>query len=131
MKMTRRTPLRQAVLDILMAAGRPIGAYDILAEMAARTGHPVAPTSIYRVLAALIAAGQAIKVESLNAFMASKAPGSVLCVCRRCGGVVSLADRALERQLLRDANSVGFTIDRPVVELTGTCRDCRPTSPNF
>lgn len=119
------TPLRQAVLDILVAAGRPMGAYDILAEMSVRTGHPVAPPSVYRALAALIAVGKAIKVESLNAFMVGEMPGSVLCVCRRCGGVVPLADPGVERRLLRDAKTLGFTIDRPQIELTGTCRDCR------
>lgn len=125
------TPLHQAVLDILVAAGRPMGAYDILAEMSARTGHPVAPPSVYRALTALIAAGKAIKVESLNAFMADEATGSVLCVCRRCGGVASLSDQNVQRRLLRDTKALGFAIDRPQIELTGTCRNCRPHSAGF
>lgn len=125
------TPLHQAVLDILVGAGRPLGAYDILAEMSVRAGHRVAPPSVYRALAALIAAGRAIKIESLNAFMADEAAGSVLCVCRRCGGVASLSDHNVERRLLRDTKALGFAIDRRQIELTGTCRNCLPHSAGF
>jgi len=39
------TPLRQAVLQTLVAAGRPLGAYDLLTEIEASTGRRLMPPS--------------------------------------------------------------------------------------
>ncbi|MBK1721019.1 Fur family transcriptional regulator [Thiocystis violacea] len=123
----RLTPQRRQVLKILCAAGRPLGAYEILEAM--REGaRALAPPTVYRALDFLLAQGLVHKLESLHAFVGCNHPERPHCsqflICADCGLVTELEDAAIARSLKSAAKESGFRPERRVVELIGTCADC-------
>jgi Fur family transcriptional regulator, zinc uptake regulator len=123
----RLTHGRRRVLEILCAASRPIGAYEILAAM--REGsRAVAPPTVYRALEFLVEQGLVHKLESLHAFVGCDCPGHTqacqFLICVECGGVVELNHSGLAKSLEIVAQECGFAPRRPVVELIGTCAGC-------
>src|SRR5947209_8044476 len=69
----RLTPIRRKVLAALLASHRPLGAYDIIAEMVPK-GAPkralLAPITAYRALEFLRENGLVHRIASRNAFVA-------------------------------------------------------------
>lgn len=123
----RLTEQRRRVLEILCAAGRPIGAYEILDAM--REGpRALAPPTVYRALDFLLEQGLAHKIESLHAFVGCDHPGephvSQFLICDRCGQVTELEDEGVAQSLRSAADETGFRPARPVVELIGVCASC-------
>ena len=123
----RLTDQRRRVLEILCAADRPIGAYQILESMAEGRRVPAPPT-VYRALDFLLSHGLAHRLESLHAYVGCAHPGEPhagqFLICDRCGGVTELDDAGLARRLTSLARGTGFRPARPVVELIGTCAAC-------
>ena len=62
------TGLRRSVFGEIAASHKAIGAYEVLAELAAR-GERLAPISVYRAIDALVAVGIVHRFESRNAFL--------------------------------------------------------------
>ncbi len=123
----RLTPVRRRTLEILLVEHRALGAYDVLALLAAE-GLGSQPPVAYRALDFLVKAGFAHKIEALNAYTACVHPGldhtPAFLICRTCETVAE-ADTALTKGRLGDAaRAAGFTIERTVVEATGLCPDC-------
>lgn len=132
----RLTEQRRRVLEILWAAGRPIGAYEILEAM--RDGpRALAPPTVYRALDFLVEQGLVHKIESLHAFVGCDHPGrphaSQFLICDRCGAVTELEDEGVVRSLRSATDGTGFQAARRVVELIGVCANCsagaRPSDP--
>ncbi|MEZ5823302.1 MAG: Fur family transcriptional regulator [Geminicoccaceae bacterium] len=127
------TPLRRRVLEIVFEAGRPVGAYDIIAELARERGK-TAPPTVYRALDFLASARLIHKVHSLNAWLAcsldhgecdsERRHTAELLICRACGSARELVDDTLRRKIQETARSVGFLADGIVLEVQGLCRDC-------
>jgi len=128
------TPLRRAVLDLLHAADRPIGAYALLEHL--RTTHPqaAAPT-VYRALAFLLEEGLVHRIERLNAFIAAgeqrAAPGTVqvagkvqFLICDRCGHTAQLHDATVVDALAQVMDRLGFVARDATIELQGVCATC-------
>ena len=67
------TPIRRRVLELVWSSHAPIGAYDILAKLAADTGK-VQPPTVYRALDFLKAQGLIHRIESRNAFIGCAQP---------------------------------------------------------
>ena len=63
------TQLRRQVYALVAAAGKPIGAYDLLAALEPERGR-VPPTTVYRALDFLVEHGFVHRNESRNAFVA-------------------------------------------------------------
>jgi Fur family zinc uptake transcriptional regulator len=124
----RLTPLRARVLEIVWRNHKPLGAYDILAVLAAE-GRSSAPPTVYRALEFLLEQGLVHRLSSLNAFMGCSRPGHAgsgqFLICRSCGNAAELNDSRVERTIARSAVSQGFTIHGHTVEISGICRDCR------
>ena len=123
----RLTDQRRRVLEILCAAGRPVGAYEIMDAM--RDGpRTVAPPTVYRALDFLLEQGLIHKIESLHAFVGCNHPehphSSEFLICVECGEVAELADAAVDRSLASVAQESGFRTQRRVVEVMGTCALC-------
>jgi Fur family zinc uptake transcriptional regulator len=123
----RLTEQRRRVLEILCAADRPIGAYEILDAM--REGRrALAPPTVYRALDFLLEQGLAHKIESLHAFVGCDHPGephvSQFLICGHCGRVTELEDEGVTESLRNAASETGFEPARPVVELIGLCAGC-------
>ena len=46
----RLTPLRKEVLELILNASAPMGAYDLLAKIKGHADRPAAPPTVYRTL---------------------------------------------------------------------------------
>lgn len=119
--------MRAEVLAVLRRSDAPQSAYDVLREL--RPTHPkIAPPTVYNALAVLTKRGQAHRVESLKAYIACQCDDhhhvSVLSICDDCGTV----DERIAPDLLDDLSdllaSTGFTPERHVIEVHGTCAAC-------
>ena len=124
----RLTLRRRQVLEILLASHQPMGAYDILAELnRSHPGEKIAPPIVYRALDFLLAQGLIHRIESKNAYISCIHPGhrksAQFLICRDCDQVAELEHR--DAALLAEADSLGFSIDHSVVEITGTCAACQ------
>lgn len=121
------TPLRQRVLEIVWRAHEPIGAYEILAELA-RERDKAAPPTVYRALEFLMTAGLVHRIDSLNAFIGCDEPSkphmAQFLVCRRCQRVVELDDPAISALLADKCRAAGFLLEPTSLELTGLCDNC-------
>ncbi len=123
--------MRKRVLEIVWRAHEPIGAYEILAELAKERAK-AAPPTVYRALVFLMDAGLVHRIDSLNAFLGCHAPERVhvaqFLVCRGCHRVVELDDPGLNRILAEKSRSVGFRIEPIALEIKGLCADCAATA---
>lgn len=127
------TPLRAQVYEAVLNAGRPIGAYDLLAALEPLVGRRMPPTSVYRVLDLLVEHDLIHRIESKNAFVACCDVGqphqSQFLICERCGETVEIPGSELAHSLSSSENAHGFELHRQVVELTGLCARCRAETP--
>jgi Fur family zinc uptake transcriptional regulator len=124
----RWTEPRRRVYELLLQAGRPTKAYDLIARYRAGRGGVAAPPTIYRALDFLLAHGLVHRLESQNAFIASKhgAPThpAPFLICEGCGRAEEL-DIAVDQLAGEAAAARGFTFERAVFEIVGRCPDCR------
>ena len=119
----RFTPLREHVLELVIADGGAVKAYDLLDRLRPDIGSPKPPT-IYRALEFLSRLGLIHRVEALNAFIACdhshEGELAEFFICEDC-------DRVEERHAHDhgECKPDGFEIKRSVVEHYGTCAGCR------
>lgn len=127
----RLTRQRRRVLEIVCAAERPIGAYEILHLI--RDGAPAAPPTVYRALDFLLEQGLVHKLESLHAYVGCTHPehphASQFLICSDCGEVTELEDDGIAGSLCSAAAGSGFRPRRPIVEIIGTCASCAHKAP--
>ena len=126
-KQIRLTPLRRRVLEIVWRQHKPIGAYEILAEIAKDRAR-AAPPTVYRALEFLQEAGLVHRVDSLNAFLGCDRPelphtGQFL-VCAQCRKVSEIQDPALTRVLGQHASELGYRLEGSAVEIKAICTRC-------
>ncbi|MEZ5861700.1 MAG: Fur family transcriptional regulator [Geminicoccaceae bacterium] len=122
------TPLRRRVFEIVLAADRPIGAYDGLDMLAAERGR-VAPPTVYRSLDFLVGQGLVHKVLSVNGFVACSAAArphdAQLFICGSCGSSVEVARQLRAGLIEEEAEALDFAIESVVLEVHGRCHACR------
>lgn len=120
----RFTAPRRAVLDVILAHGQPIGAYDIIRKMPAGTK----PPTVYRALDFWEDHGFVHRISSLNLYAACHAghrhPGSQYMVCQSCGHIAEIHLCHLPEPLQEKVKAAGFSITRWNTELHGLCADC-------
>lgn len=118
---------RRQVLEILLTAHSALGAYDIIEHMDWR-GRKAASSVVYRSLNFLLELGLVHKMHTRNAYIACSHPGeehgTQFLICRRCDVIAEVANEAVDDALIAAAGDVGFTLQNPVVELTGLCPFC-------
>ena len=128
----RLTERRRRVLEIVAESHAAIGAYDIIDRLAADGARP-APITVYRALDFLMEHGLVHRLASLNAYVscprAGADHGAQFLICHDCGAIGELADRAVEARIVEAAGHVGFAVAAPVVEIAGTCQNCREVGP--
>jgi len=123
------TPIRRQVLQALLSSHRPLGAYEVIDELAKSMPRP-APITVYRALDFLMENGLVHRIESRNAFLAcinnhaSDAP-VVFLICEHCGAVGEAPSAAVAESVNAAAKSAGFTPKSPVIEISGVCAHCR------
>jgi Fur family transcriptional regulator, zinc uptake regulator len=123
------TPIRRQVLQALLSSHRPLGAYEVIDELAKSMPRP-APITVYRALDFLIANGLVHRIESRNAFLACAhhhdAGATVaFLICERCGLVGEIPAAPVAQSLDAAARNSGFAPKISVVEMTGVCAHCR------
>ena len=122
------TAMRASVFEALVARHTPASAYDIAEDVSAARGKRVAANSVYRILDLFVRTNLAARVESANAYLANPHPGCrhdcIFLICDDCGKADHFDDDSLTGALSSAARAHGFTADRPVIELRGTCGDC-------
>ncbi len=124
----RFTPLRRAVFELVLSAGGPVTAYELLERL--RAGHRGAtPATVYRALEFLLAARLVHKVESLSAFIPciddeQHDHAAQFFICARCGAVAEIEDRAVAQSLAQAAERLGFLVSASMVEVSGVCAAC-------
>jgi Fur family zinc uptake transcriptional regulator len=125
----RLTPLRESVLRVLLSSHKALGAYDIIEKLQV-DGRRLAPISVYRIIDVLLGAGLAHRLESRNAFFAclsehDDANSMVVLVCEGCCQVAEAEAPDAWRAIKRMTQSSGFAVTDTVLEIQGTCADCR------
>jgi Fur family zinc uptake transcriptional regulator len=122
------TPVRRRVLQLILAAGQPIGAYALLAELQRERGK-LGPPTVYRALDFLLAAKLIHKIESVSAFIAcgdvEHPHESQFMICDDCGATEEIRDEEIVATLHRLGECRGFAVARQVIEARGLCPACR------
>ena len=124
----RLTPARERVLELIWQSHKPLGAYDILAQLGAN-GHNAAPPTVYRALDFLQQYGLVHRIASLNAFIGCAHPGKHHCgtflICRNCGNVLELSSIHVTEAIDRVAAAEAFKVDQITLEISGLCPRCQ------
>src|SRR5580658_179034 len=123
------TPIRRQVLEALSSSHRPLGAYEVIDELAKSMPRP-APITVYRALDFLMANGLVHRIESRNAYLAcahdhDAAATVAFLICERCGSVGEIPAASVAQSLQAAARATGFAPKLSVVEITGTCAHCQ------
>lgn len=129
----RLTALREAVLRVLTASHRALGAYDIIEQMNAQ-GRRLAPISVYRIIDVLLEAGLVHRVESRNAFFACLSQhkpdeSMIVLLCDTCQRVAEAEAPAALGAITSLTHDSGFLVSATVLEVQGQCSDCRKHAP--
>ena len=122
------TDMRESVFEALAGFDRPASAYDIAEAVSNKQGRRVAANSVYRILDLFVGSNLARRVESANAYVANAHPDClhdcIFLICDSCGQAVHIDDDGLSGGVRKAAESAGFSAQRPVIEVRGTCGDC-------
>ncbi|MCC5793016.1 MAG: transcriptional repressor [Legionellaceae bacterium] len=123
----RYTEPRERVLKILLAKKKPLGAYDILAELAKEMDNPKPPT-IYRAIQFWQEHGFIHCIESLKSYVACSChhqdDGAQFLICQKCGEIKELESHSNKPLLLAQVNQYGFNLDNWTTEIKGECHNC-------
>jgi Fur family zinc uptake transcriptional regulator len=122
------TDMRASVFEALAGFDRPASAYDIAEAVSNNQGRRVAANSVYRILDLFVGANLARRVESVNAYVANAHPDClhdcIFLICDSCGQAMHIDDDGISGGVRKAAESAGFSAQRPVIEVRGTCGDC-------
>jgi Fur family zinc uptake transcriptional regulator len=122
------TDMRESVFEALAGFERPASAYDIAEAVSKNQGRRVAANSVYRILDLFVGANLARRVESANAYVANAHPDClhdcIFLICDTCGQAMHIDDDGISGGVRKAAESAGFSAQRPVIEVRGTCGDC-------
>jgi Fur family zinc uptake transcriptional regulator len=125
------TQMRAAVFEALASFDKPASAYDIADKVSKSEGRRIAANSVYRILDLFVGANVARRVESANAYIANDHPDClhdcIFLICDSCGQTTHLDNDKVSGGVRDAARQAGFAPDRPVIEVRGTCEDCRET----
>lgn len=138
----RFTPLRRQVLELILTAKKPLGAYEILAKLQQiQTAKPpvtgkqvleqkaIAPPTVYRSLDFLLEHGFIHQLSSTNAFIPcchpQKSHVAVFLICQKCGEVEELSASSITSMLSPIIEQSKFAIQSSVLEISGFCLHCQ------
>ncbi|MDR1936217.1 MAG: transcriptional repressor [Candidatus Accumulibacter sp.] len=123
----RLTNLRRAILEILLAAGAPVKAYDIL-EMMRDRGQRITPATVYRTLEFLLQNGLIHRVNALNAYISCTCRHDdntlLMFICSECQAIKEIDDHDLYDYMQKRLEKSGLSLRDGCIEMQGTCREC-------
>ena len=125
----RLTPLRKEVLELILNATGPMGAYDLLAKIKSESDRPAAPPTVYRTLDFLLEKGLIHRLTSINAYIPCCHPReghqAAFLICTDCKNVTEASAQGLLKQLDALSASDQFTAHHSIIEISGICQQCR------
>ncbi len=125
---SRLTPARLSAYTELVASGRPLSAYELIARLEQSQQRKIAPLTVYRHLDFLMRIGLVHRLESIHSYVPCHHPeqahGSRYLLCSACGRAHELESGTLEKLLDEVTDQHGFQPEKSVVEITGRCGDC-------
>ena len=125
----RLTPLRKEVLELILSASGPVGAYDLLAKLKSGLERPAAPPTVYRTLDFLLEKGLIHRLTSINAYIPCCHPReghqAAFLICTECKSVTEASAQGLLQQLATLSASDNFTAHHSIFEISGVCQQCR------
>ena len=123
----RLTAPRRRVLQLLLEAGRPVKAYDLISAYG-ESGEPAKPPTVYRALDFLEKHGFVHRIESLNAFVACRAGdathAAAFLICDCCGRSEEVSPMEAG-PLAKAAETSGYVLTTITMEGHGLCGACR------
>jgi Fur family zinc uptake transcriptional regulator len=127
----RMTAPRRRVLELLLAAGEPVKAYDLIARYGA-DGQAAKPPTVYRALEFLERKGMAHRIASISAYVACTAGedaeaenhAAAFLICDCCGAAEEVTAPVGQTFALA-ADTAGYAIERTTIEGHGRCPACR------
>ena len=123
----RLTGPRRRVLELLLAAGAPVKAYDLIAAFG-EGGEAAKPPTVYRALEFLERLGFAHRLESLNSYVACRRSGdqhaAAFVICDCCGATAEF-DPGVGPQVERAAGERGYRVKAVTLEARGLCPACQ------
>jgi len=124
----RLTPLRKEVLELILNASGPVGAYDLLAKMKGAAERPAATPTVYRTLDFLLEKGFIHRLTSINAYIPCCHPReghqAAFLICTECHTVKEASAIGLIQQLNHLAESDQFKAHHSIIEISGICQQC-------
>ena len=124
----RLTPLRKEVLELILNATGPMGAYDLLAKIKSESDRPAAPPTVYRTLDFLLEKGLIHRLTSINAYIPCCHPReghqAAFLICTECRSVKEASAQGLIQQLDQLAASDQFFAQHSIIEISGKCHQC-------
>src|ERR1700743_2985816 len=123
------TAIRRHVLQALLSSHRPLGAYEVIDELAKSMPRP-APITVYRALEFLMDNGLVHRIESRNVSLACAHDHDATAmvaflICEKCGSVGEMPAAPVAQSLNAAARSTGFAPKLSVAEITATCAHCQ------
>jgi Fur family transcriptional regulator, zinc uptake regulator len=123
----RMTAPRRRVLQLLLEAGQPVKAYDLISAFG-HDGEPAKPPTVYRALDFLEKQGFVHRIESLNAFVAcregERTHAAAFLICDCCGRSEEVSPVGAD-VLERAGQRSGYELTRITMEAHGLCEKCR------
>lgn len=123
-KLTRQ---RRAVIEAVAASAEGLSAAELLVE-AQRRCPRVGLATVYRTLGILDQIGGAERVHGLHArsaYVACPPTDHHHVVCVSCGKVADFHGCTVADMIPLVTEETGFTVEAHLLELLGTCRECR------
>jgi Fur family zinc uptake transcriptional regulator len=123
---------RRDVLGLLLAAERPLGAYDLIEQMQALRG-PTSPPTVYRALEFFERLGLIHRLDSQKAYVVCRGGATVhhpvFLVCRTCKRATEVDLPQAGSMLEGLAIAHDFRAEQIVQEIEGQCRACVESTP--
>jgi Fur family zinc uptake transcriptional regulator len=122
------TPARRRVLELLMQAGHPVKAYDLISAYGEGEDGPAKPPTVYRALDFLERQGLAHRIESLAAYVACRrghgGHAAAFLICDCCGKTQEV-EAPVGEALKAVAAESGYSVQSVAIEAHGRCAACR------
>lgn len=136
----RFTTLREDIYRLILGAGRPLGAYDLINMLQQERIHTpesstpkkstnVAPPTVYRSLDFLLQFGLVHQLSSINAYIPCCHPraehAAAFLICQKCNRVQELSNPPISQMIEFSQNTLNFAVQKSMIELSGLCHDCQ------
>ena len=123
----RMTAPRRRVLTLLLEAGEPVKAYDLIARYG-RDGVAAKPPTVYRALEFLERRGVVDRIASISAYVACTDDGeaahaAAFLICDCCGAAEEFEPDFSSQ--LAAAERAGYQVSTITLEARGRCAACR------